>query len=331
MATDEPLREDDLPPQSSEQGSEKSSSPIDDQTPPMIGDLVHRSGESSGEGLRDAMARDSDPPGKIELLGVTAPQPTGTDSSDGASQRERDDAPADEPHGAAVTPPVDDEFLDAKSQSAASPDEAAAEPVDGASDVSPSESHPAAQMAVESSDDDDSSFDPTDEDSSADEAPADSRADTGDTTAMDLSEAPPSAESATSTAEVPPATAAASSSEAGDGFTQAATHSPPSAPAASPGLAPEQVTSAARSQPQEGDLPPHTTEMLTPSADGQPPMARPIVLVRLTDDQTHRMINDALAKVSADSSALMESIAADHVDYIFWQIRAQERAILRFD
>jgi len=60
-------------------------------------------------------------------------------------------------------------------------------------------------------------------------------------------------------------------------------------------------------------------------------MARPIVLVRLTDDVTHRMINDALAKLAADSSELMESIAADHVDYIFWQIRAQERALLRFD
>jgi hypothetical protein len=315
MATDEPLREQDLPPHLREQVSETPQPERDDQSQPMIGDLVYRPGESSEDAAQDAMMRPGDSQGQVELVGLGTPQSSEADMRDETTEPERVGATGIKPPDEADKPRVDDAVSAAK------------KPVETTPDSPPTASHFASPVSGESSDDRKSSVEAAGDVFPAEEPPAEPMADSDDAVAPDSSEASAPAESAAASADTPSTTTGNSSATAAaDAPGPAAASSPPSA---SPGLALEQVTSAAGNQPQ--DLPPHTTELLTPGADGQPPMARPIVLVRLADDVTHRMINDALAKLAADSSELMENIAADHVDYIFWQIRAQERAILRFD
>jgi len=322
MATDEPLREQDLPPQLREQVSETPQPEFDDQSNPMIADLVHRPGESSEDAPRDAMMRPGDPQGQMELLGLVRPEASEAGAREETKQPEHA-YKANKLSRAVDKPRVDDAAPAEESASAAAPEASAEKPVDTASDTPPT----ATPFSNEPRDDVRSSVEVAGDALPAEESSAEPIDESDDAVALDSSEASPPAELAAASAETLSTTTGTSpATAAADAPAPAAAGSPP---IASTGLSQEQVTSAGGSQPQ--DLPPRTTDLITPGADGQPPMARPIVLVRLIEDLTHRMINDSLAKLAADSSALMESIAADHVDYIFWQIRAEERAILRFD
>jgi len=68
--------------------------------------------------------------------------------------------------------------------------------------------------------------------------------------------------------------------------------------------------------------------LLCPTSDGGPPLARPIVIVRLLDDQTRKVIGDALAAAAERDNKTAGEIAEDKVNYAFWSRNAQERAIM---
>jgi len=321
MTSDDPRREHEAP-QESQQLLPEVPRPSGDEPAPR--DLVDRPDKSTDAGARDAVAPNSEPPGKVELVAAApsdiADSPANGETSSGAGN----DEPSRVPHDAAHTPNDASAESDDVQGTFAAPDRTSQNDVGSTDGVPPSQ---IANTTVPTSEPDDGvNSDVEDANEvevsapSADDGASEPGAEVFDAGA-ETPESPLPEVSTRSSAEASPSENDASPSAQSD-------DSPTSS--ASPRQAQEPVAAPAGGS-HDGELPSRTTDMLSPGPDGQPPMARPIVLVRLADDVTHRMINDALAKLAADSSALMESIAADHVDYIFWQIRAQERAILRFD
>jgi hypothetical protein len=56
-------------------------------------------------------------------------------------------------------------------------------------------------------------------------------------------------------------------------------------------------------------------------------MARPVVIVRLPDEQTQKIVDDALAASSKRDVQTTGEIAEQKVKYAFWVRDCQERAI----
>ena len=187
MATDEPLREEQLPTQSSDRGSEKSRSPNDDQPQPMIGDLVHRTGESSEHAARDAMMRPGDPAGQIEQLGLTTPPASDTGTRDHASQPEGEEATANKPPSASDNPPIEDPVSAGKSASAAAAEVSVEEPVDAAQDAPPIVRPAASPVSNKTSDDRGASLAAVDESSPSNGPTAESMDDSAGAVAPDSS------------------------------------------------------------------------------------------------------------------------------------------------
>jgi len=262
MATDEPLREQDLPPGLKEQVSETQHSERNDETPPTIGDPVHRPGESSEDAARDAMKRPGDPQGQMELLGLAKSQSSDADAVEASAQRESDDAPTNDQPGATSRPPVDDTAAVANSASATPPK--SEEPVDAAANIPPTASPNHSSAADASHDGGSSRVGAAGDALPADEPPADPIDDSDDAVALESSPASTLEEPAASADTPSMTTGNPSAIAAADAPAQAAAGSPPSAPATSPGLSQEQVGTAARSQPHDEDLSPRTTELLTP-------------------------------------------------------------------
>jgi hypothetical protein len=67
--------------------------------------------------------------------------------------------------------------------------------------------------------------------------------------------------------------------------------------------------------------------LLSPTSDGGPPLARPIVIVRLLDEQTRKVVRDALAVAAVRDKQTASQIAEQMVNHAFWLRDAQERAI----
>jgi hypothetical protein len=76
------------------------------------------------------------------------------------------------------------------------------------------------------------------------------------------------------------------------------------------------------------DRSPRAHSLSTPCPDGLPPMARPLVLVSLGDEQTRRMIYEALAAAAERDARTTRQIAEERVNYAFWWRDCEERAIL---
>ncbi len=77
------------------------------------------------------------------------------------------------------------------------------------------------------------------------------------------------------------------------------------------------------------DLGPRSQAMLSETSDGGPPLARPIVLFQLSDEQCRTMIEDALAASAARDARTVDEVAEAKVDHAFWVRACQERAVWR--
>jgi hypothetical protein len=69
--------------------------------------------------------------------------------------------------------------------------------------------------------------------------------------------------------------------------------------------------------------------LLSPPADGGPPMARPIVLVSLSQEQLQAITNEALAESGLRLARSAAEIAEDKVNEAFWLRDCEMRALLR--
>ncbi len=98
----------------------------------------------------------------------------------------------------------------------------------------------------------------------------------------------------------------------------------------SPGATPLETppSGAASAHAPNSDLSPHAQQMLQPTPDGGPPMARPIIIVRLADDQMEQVINETLRRSARRSEQTSKEVAQYIVDQEFWRRDCQERAIL---
>jgi hypothetical protein len=76
------------------------------------------------------------------------------------------------------------------------------------------------------------------------------------------------------------------------------------------------------------DLSDRAKSLLSPTLDGGPPMARPIVIVRLRDEQVERIVNHALAAASQRDAQTCGELAEQKVKYAFWVRDCEERAIM---
>ncbi|MGD9720827.1 MAG: hypothetical protein AB7O59_14145 [Pirellulales bacterium] len=69
--------------------------------------------------------------------------------------------------------------------------------------------------------------------------------------------------------------------------------------------------------------------MLAPTADGGPPLARPIIIVRLSDEQMCEAREAALVAASQRDAALCKRIADEVVREEFWWRDTEERAMMK--
>jgi hypothetical protein len=88
------------------------------------------------------------------------------------------------------------------------------------------------------------------------------------------------------------------------------------------------TSGAASAHTPNSDLSPHAQQMLRPTSDGGPPLARPIIIVRLADDQMEQLINETLRRSARRSEQTSKEVAQFIVDQEFWRRDCQERAIL---
>jgi hypothetical protein len=72
-----------------------------------------------------------------------------------------------------------------------------------------------------------------------------------------------------------------------------------------------------------------TRSLLSPTADGGPPMARPIVFVSLSQEQLQAITNDALAESGARLAKAAAEIAEDKVNEALWLRDCEMRDLLR--
>jgi len=72
---------------------------------------------------------------------------------------------------------------------------------------------------------------------------------------------------------------------------------------------------------------PLTNPMTSPTDDGGPPLARPVVMLNLAEDQKRQIIDETVASVSKHDAKLLSEIAESKVDDAFWHYNCQLRAI----
>lgn len=88
-----------------------------------------------------------------------------------------------------------------------------------------------------------------------------------------------------------------------------------------------QPSTAARAQPS-ADVP-SGNPRLRPTADGGPPLARPIVLVSLRTDELHAVVTAALKLAIDRDTKTLNQIAEQKVNFAFWQYKAEQRVLNR--
>lgn len=88
-----------------------------------------------------------------------------------------------------------------------------------------------------------------------------------------------------------------------------------------------QPSTAARTQPS-ADVP-SGNPRLRPTADGGPPLARPIVLVSLRTDELHAVVTAALKLAIDRDTKTLNQIAEQKVNFAFWQYKAEQRVLNR--
>ena len=79
--------------------------------------------------------------------------------------------------------------------------------------------------------------------------------------------------------------------------------------------------------PSDSDLSPRATLLQSPTSDGGPPLARPIFLVSVSDEQTRRILDEALVEAGRRDAKSAAEIAQKQVDDAFWLRACEERAI----
>jgi hypothetical protein len=72
-----------------------------------------------------------------------------------------------------------------------------------------------------------------------------------------------------------------------------------------------------------------TSALLSPAFDGGPPMARPIVLVSLAEEQMQGITNEALAESGSRLAKTAAEVAEDKVNEAFWLRDCEMRALYR--
>jgi hypothetical protein len=93
-------------------------------------------------------------------------------------------------------------------------------------------------------------------------------------------------------------------------------------------LADSPPSGAASAHTPNSHLSPHAQQMLRPTSDGGPSLARPIIIVRLADDQMEQLINETLRRSARRSEQTTKEVAQYIVDQEFWRRDCQDRAIL---
>jgi hypothetical protein len=86
----------------------------------------------------------------------------------------------------------------------------------------------------------------------------------------------------------------------------------------------ESPASSSGSDAKKGDL-------LASTSDGGPSLARPIVVMSLSEPQTQKLIDEALAAAAPRLEKLAGEIAESKVEHAFWVRYCHERAILGND
>lgn len=81
--------------------------------------------------------------------------------------------------------------------------------------------------------------------------------------------------------------------------------------------------------PSDSDLSPRATLLQSPTSNGGPPLARPIFLVSVPDEQTRRILDEALAEAGKRDAKSAAEIAQKQVDDAFWLRACEERALYR--
>jgi hypothetical protein len=85
--------------------------------------------------------------------------------------------------------------------------------------------------------------------------------------------------------------------------------------------------SASGGREAAANLSPRTPDVLGPTSDGGPPLARPIVIVTLPGEQLRRLEEDALTSSAARSVRTCREIAEQRVNHALWVRDCEDRAI----
>lgn len=100
----------------------------------------------------------------------------------------------------------------------------------------------------------------------------------------------------------------------------------PSVPRDRATFAPSSESSDAPGSPTN-DLSDRTQRMLQPTSDGGPPLARPIIIVRLADDQMEWLINEILKRSAKRNEQTCRELVQHLIHQEFWRRDCEERAI----
>ena len=65
---------------------------------------------------------------------------------------------------------------------------------------------------------------------------------------------------------------------------------------------------------------------MAPTSDGGPPLARPIVLVRLASEEVSAIVEQALLAARDRDTKTLDQIAEAKVNFAFWSYKCEQRA-----
>lgn len=88
-----------------------------------------------------------------------------------------------------------------------------------------------------------------------------------------------------------------------------------------------EVPTAGGTSSSTSDLVSRTQALLSPTSDGGPPLARPIVIVSLDEAERRKIVDEALAKSLERDEKLADERAEEKVSYAFWVRACEERAL----
>jgi hypothetical protein len=80
-------------------------------------------------------------------------------------------------------------------------------------------------------------------------------------------------------------------------------------------------------QPSGADLSPRATQLQSPTSDGGPPLARPILLAAVPDEESRRIVDEALVEAGRRDAKTLAEIAEQKVHDAFWLRACEERAV----